>query len=281
MNDENELIPQLTIKGRIEARNRMLANLAEIARLRADIQQIAELNADYYGPICDRTHERHYDSAACRQVVDFAFWWALIESGGLCNSLTSTARNELYKKFEQLAPEFTEAEIIGYAQNFATLYGNNIEQTVKEVFANFINCRYNGSGMVRNKRDNCQKLEMQFRISQTSLQWEVYGGWHFNTWNCHRNLEDLYTACLLLDSKPRADYAHTLSAKWDEQGRSDTVSCEYFKVQSYKNGNTKITWEQEKTHILALINSIGSGGGLPEPLRKKYKPEHFEQNEVT
>ncbi len=281
MNGENELIPQLSIKARIEARNRILADLAEIARLREDIQQIAELNAEYYGPICDRTHERHYNSSACRQVVDFAFWWALIESGGLCNSLTSAARNELYRKFEDAAPEFTEAEIIGYAQNFATLYGNNIEQTVKEVFAKFINCHYNGAGRVRNKRDNCQKLEIQFRVSWTSLHWEVYGRWHFDSWDRQGNLEDLYTACLLLDAKPRADYAHTLSAKWNEQGANDTVTCEYFTAKSFKNGNTKITWNRDKTHILALINSIGSGGGLPEPLRKKYKPEHFQQKEAA
>lgn len=270
---DTELQKPMTVADLINKRLDLLLRIEKLSKDVSEIDAICKTFAEYS---CDEGEFRKqdYEHARCMKTIDVALWNYVVKSAGLTSVMTEKAKDEFLKKIKDNPPPFEKDQIAGFIQNAETLYGESIDQTLREVFKAFTHCRY---GRVDNdwqkpKLDNCQKIERQFRIS---------GGIHlgycgYEVSSYRSNIyDDLLVACCLLDGQPRPSYEKTFKALLHEARKTGDVETPFFKVECFKNGNQKVTWKPEKHHILDMLNRYGSTGELPDIVRKRYKAEHY------
>jgi len=222
--------------------------------------------------------ETRYEIDASEKIIDYLFWKEAIDKCKITDLMTEKKKYEYLDKLEKNAPHFCEQEIYALFQNINSIYGENLEATIIEVYEQLINCRYNGNGY-KGKRDNLQKIEKQFRISG-NIYWDRWwGSFHYQSSMWGLNYEDLHTACYLLDGRGRPKYHETFENLCDQQlkkQKKSEVETDYFKMKCHLNGNQKLTWNPEKCYILDRLNQVGADKALPDTMRKRYKKEHFE-----
>jgi predicted RNA methylase len=262
-----------------------IPGLADLVRMRDELVQgfkdveslIKHLDdlADEVGIRVDWTHDRQIKDKV--QKVDVGFWEYLIERAAVCDSMTVKARKEYMERVRTKAPKFEPKAIAALRENADRIYADGYTQTLKEVHRQFIGCAYNSGDRNFRKKDNLQKIENQFRIDGPIYWYGRMGRFDLHDGGC---LEDLLTACYLMDDKPKPNIAnnfYSTAYTGFRDSKDDTVVTPYFTVKAYKNGNQKITWNPDQQKILDKINRFGAEGqeALGDALRKRYKPEHF------
>lgn len=279
MIDETNIVKSAPIAALVETRNRILVLVQDILNKQEEITQLSTgtIADDLWWDIRGHGYNAgHFDLETATKVTDKKFWRFIVQSSQLSRAMSEKAKADLDKKIDEEPPEFSQAEIEMYAANLDGLYASNGAQTIKEVYRALIGCKY-WSGHLT-KEDNLQKVKPIFHC-RWQIRWDAYfKTFRADSWygqDC--KYEDLLTACYLLDTGIKPDYAATFKALAGEQfNEGPEVITPYFTVLAYKNGNQKVTWSKDKLHILDDLNKYGSDGTrLPGTLSKKYKPEHF------
>lgn len=275
-----ELEKRYTIKDLVAKRNRILELYRIIDKAKDELDEICEPVTYLMSYDLDRKEQiRNADD--WRRKVDGKFWMYVANTSKLSNALSEKAKWDLWEKCEKEPDEFTSVNVELYVENFSKIYAENYLQTVKEVFRNLIACQYNGSSNCRSKTNNLRRVEKSFRTRYAMYSgWQ--GEWHAGSYYGRSDiLEDLLTACYLLESGIRPNYAETWQSLVQAQKQNDIYCNEFespfFTVKCFKNGNQLIRWKEDKLDVLDDLNRYGSGNkDLPDPLKKRYKPEHFE-----
>ncbi len=262
-----------------------IPGLADLVRMRDELVQgfkdienlIGHLNeiTDEVGFHIDWNHERDLKDKIKK--TDVGFWEYLIERAGVCDSMTVQSRKEYLERVRTKAPAFEPKAIAALRENADRIYSEGYAQTLREVHRRFIGCGYNSGDRNFRKKDNLQKIEIQFRISGPVYWYGMMGRFDLRDGGC---LEDLLTACYLMEGKPKPNYSnnfYSLAYAAFRDSKDDTVLTPYFTVKAYKNGNQKVTWNLDKRSVLDKINRFGAEGldALGDALRKRYKPGHF------
>ncbi len=255
----------------VRMRDELVQGFKDLVSLTEHLEEIA----DEVGARIDWTHDRDIKDKIKKADVDF--WEYLIERAGVCDSMTVKARDDYMKRIREKAPKFEPKAIAALRENADRLYAEGYEQTIKEVHRQFIGCAYNSGDRNFRKKDNLQKIENQFRIDGPIYWYGMMGRFDLRDGGC---LEDLLTACYLMDDKPKQSHArnfYSTAYATFRDSKDDTVITPYFTVKAYKNGNQKITWNPDQQKILDKINRFGAEGqeALGDALRKRYKPSHF------
>lgn len=283
MSESNtELIKTATANELLQARNKII-KLCQTVRVN---QKLIGRTADnfigdhhYLGGLLSPSDRD--DKETIRKKVDAAFWRFVVESAFLTNIMTESAKAEFFKRIDKDPPLFTEQELINFTEKAEQYYVNNGIATIKEVYKKLIDCFYSGNRLT--KRDNCRKIEKSFRICG-GIVYSSWGSFSDNYYGRGSIFEDVLTACYLLDLGSRPSYAERFQALAREafKDKGDTVETPYFAVRAFKNGNQLVTWNANKLKVLADFNKYGAGDSheLPQPMRKKYKPEHFQQTTI-
>ncbi len=220
------------------------------------------------------------------EALDYSLYVFALGKLNITNAMTDSARDEYLAKIKEKKTVFDEKQLIGLAQNANRIFQDSSLNTVRQVFRQLIGVRYKApeSSRLESKKDNLQKVEKCFRvgysdlgidrynqtIDQVSRGYSNFTGFRFN---------DLLTACRLIEGEGFTDYSNNIYSfckaapkycKWIDTG--------YFIATAYKNGNVKVTWNEDKIHVLERLNAIGSGreNAMPDTMRKRYKAEHFE-----
>lgn len=288
MNDEinTDLIKQHTAQELLAARGEIL-RLCRVARVALyRIRKIADRHlgeGQYIGSSIEGRDPVVNDKGECRKIVDAAFWKFVVDSSFITNTMTEKAKAEFEKNNRDNPIQFIESELIKFSERAEQYFVNNGIETIKEVYKRFINCRYYGSDWSVKKYDNCRKIESQFRISGSiTYSWGRFSDNYHGSGSIY---EDLLTACYLIDRGVRPNYESRFHALSNDAFRDggDTVVTPYFTVQAFKNGNQKVTWAKDKLNVLADLNRYGAGDSkdLPQTMRKKYKPEHFQESRAA
>lgn len=215
--------------------------------------------------------------------MDSAFWRAAFERIGITKVMSQKKRDEFLKGVDEKHTPFNTDNIIGLRQNADRIFRENSVGIVKEIYTTLIGCEY--GDWKSKKKDNLQKIEKVFRTRGSDIRWLSWpmtprfeyepdlrngNGLHFN---------DLFNACFLLEGLGVPDYHNNFYSIAQPQlkGGTGKVVTDYFTVQAYKNGNVKVSWNENKIDVLARLNAFGAGdeNALPDTMRKRYKPEHF------
>jgi hypothetical protein len=276
----NELMKPQTVADLLRDYARLFAISDELNVLFKEIDTIQERHKILIYSRYSRSTEYYKESKDTKKrMLDSAFWRALVNMAGINEILTEGAKNNMEKEFQENPPSFTAEEIETFANNIQRIYGDSTDQTIKEVYKKLINCSYHGSDVI--KRDNLQGVAESFRISGGGIRWDGFFhrfkyenyAYYYST---SFDFEDLYTVCKILDKKNRRDYSDKFLVLADAQLKKGAfVDAGYFSVKPYKNGNILVTWIRKD--ILRLFNQIGGGQALPDSMKKRYKPEHFER----
>jgi hypothetical protein len=276
-----------SIPALIQKRNDILQRGRDIDKLRKEIDDIAGTVLEY-SSFAYHFEKSRYEEKEMQREVDSRFWNHIITTTAVTNSMTEKAKSDYLKKIHDEPPEFTAEIILAFAQNANRIYGESIEQTIKEVFRTFTACHYAGGDWRNEKVSNCQRIEPKFRV-YSPVTWCQWSGYYWRE-NTHTSLEDLLTALSLVDDKGRPAYDKTCRALFCEQektrkigienlvegtAKQPTLKTDYFTVTFYKNGNAYVVINEDKYTTLEQLNKIGTSGGLPDTMKKKYKPEHF------
>ena len=262
-----------TLLDLLKRRDRVIAIIGEFEALKEELSELAR--GLRKGHLFDLQNDR-YPEARIKK-TDVAFWDHVLRTYGLTSSMTEKAKVEWMERIEREAPAFTFENCQALVQNMEEKYNRAAWETVREVYRQLIGCRYNGPGRT-SKFDNLQRVEEVFRC-RGNITWNSF--WRrfsYQTgWRSGINYDDLLTACYLLEGRGKPTYAenmYTHAHKAFEE-RGHTLETEFFHLTCYKNGNQKVKWKADKLDTLARFNKYGSEGGLPDPERKRYKPEHF------
>jgi len=281
-----DLIKNQPIKFFVEARNAILEKVKQIKQIEKEITLILNsANIQYiYANELSKSVQNNYqtdnfDYSETIKLVDKCFWLTILEQLKLSTSMTENAKKQLYNKLNNNPPKFNLEEIKKIVANIKAIYGNNVMQTIKEVYNKLIGCYYKSTDWNIKKRDNLKEVKKQFRISG-NIYWSDYGSlagrWEMRDYTNYFNFEDFYTVCKILDGQSCSDYSNTFNVFAKEQLRdSNEIKTKYFNVRLYKNGNQLITWTSYGEKIRVLLNRYGSSGRLPDTMGKRYKKEHF------
>lgn len=288
-----DLIPGSSVQSLLAAREACVTTALKIRQLQRELLALINkmLGDSFLEHFIEETIVKDVDPDKDERIslrIDAAFWKCLTNSVLLTNAMTHKARGEFIdtlEKGENKTP-FTLPEIEKAAAHYFEQYGKTVEATIREVFAQVVNCHYRGKVKGSNrhvKQDNCRRIEASFRI-RSLIAYRCFTGKYSvdypSKWNGFRfSLDDLLTACHLAENGARPNYAKTFRAIAEpifETG-GDFVETEYFSVKCFKNGNQLVKWNKDKLGVLSEINRIGSGGAaeIAGPLRKRYKAEHF------
>jgi hypothetical protein len=264
----------------VDVRNRILAIVQEIRDKQNEIDFLSEstINVSY---MWSKIDYRHNHGKTAQHIVDKEFWEFMADSSQLSNAMTGKAKEVLYNKISENPDPFTLDMVQGYSENLQRIYGDNAMQTIKEVFNSFINSKYHGSNWSDQKVDNLKKIEADFRCCY-GVRYDSYfhrfrADGYYGGKGCR--FDDLLTACYLLDVGIRPNTAQTFTALAEEQFKQgNQVDTPYFTVIAFKNNNQRVKWNKDKIKVLQDLNKYGSSGEtLPDSMRKRYKPKHFEK----
>lgn len=263
------------IQDMLKARNRAIEIVDQIRDLRENFDKLIHNSMVRFSPMME-IERQYYRHEHAKKQIDSRFWDAIVKQSKLTNSMTEKAKLEFECKIQENPPEFTVEELIGFSQNATTIYGNNIENTIKEVYRQLIGCHYSGGDWRVRKKSNLKRIEKSFRISG-NISWNSFGfgGFIFEgrTRYSGFNFEDLLTACRLLDGQGRSNYSNSFDSLCQEQFKEgNIITTDYFTVKCYLNGNQLVKFTN--LNILESLNRVGANGELPDVLKKKYKPEH-------
>ena len=267
-----EIAVRPTLAQLVQNRNHVLLLLDQRQKISEEIEGLMSIIGDSYTV---STIERSRNKDA-RAYVDKKFWEHLIETSQLSNSMTSKTRNELYQKLDQAPPEFSETEVLQYAESLKHLYGDNALQTIKEVYRQLIGTSY-WTGK-QEKKNNLRQVEKTFKIRGNIRHNERWKDFCYQE-NAHGfDFSDLLAACYLLETGIRPTYAQDFRVLAFESFKiGNTIDTPFFTVEAHINGNQTIRWKEEKIAVLNDLNKYGpaENNQLPDPLKKRYKPEHF------
>ncbi len=262
-----------TLSELLKRRDRIVEIIHQVEALKEEV--CAEASALHRGHLFDWYNERHVENKI--QFTDVAYWNHVLYAYGLTSSMTEKAKAAWMERIEKEAPPFSLENCQALVQNMEEKYRRDGWETVKEVYRQLIGCRYQGPRFMT-KLDNLQRVEEVFRC-RGNISWYTLGGRfdYKSEWRNGINYDDVLTACFLLDGRGKPTYANDLYRISYETflNGGDTLETEYFTVRCYKNGNQKVHWKKDKLDSLARLNKVGSDGGLPDPLKKRYKPAHF------
>lgn len=217
-------------------------------------------------------------------VLDYSLFVFALGKLNITNAMTETAKDAFLAKVKEAKTVFDEKQLTGLAQNAHKLFRDSSLNTVREVFRKCIGTSYrSGKARMERKRDNLQKIERCFRVGWSDIGISQYGGGiedasrRYNQFSGFR-FNDLLTACRLIDGEGIPDYSNNLYALCRATPKGQHwVDTGYFVATAYQNGNVKVTWKEDKIHVLEKLNAIGSGreNAMPDTMRKRYKSEHF------
>lgn len=275
LKDGSERMPAIlpTLLDLLKRRDRVIGIIGELEALKEELDQLARgLRRGY---LFDLNHDRYPDGRIKK--TDVAFWDHVLRSYGLTSSMTEKAKVEWMDRIEREAPAFTFENCQALVQNMEEKYTRAAWETVREVYRQLIGCRYAGPG-VTSKYDNLQRVEEAFRC-RGNISWCGYSRrfTYQTAWRNGINYDDLLTACYLLEGRGKPTYAQNMYTHAHKafEDRGNTLDTEFFHITCYKNGNQRVQWKADKLDTLVRFNKYGSEGGLPDPERRRYKPEHF------
>lgn len=226
-----------------------------------------------------------YDRADFTKEVDRSFWQEVLERSSVCAGMTDREKHEFQKNIRDTPPPFDPENISAFSANAMRIFTEGVRHTLKIVFDEFTGTKYSSGHWRLDKVDNCRKIEKSFRcragisFEKRFKQWSFYS--HYNTghFSGAPSYNDLLAACHILDCKPAPTYANNFNFYFDSQVKkwnnpeSPEIITPYFSVKAFKNGNQLVSFT--RIDILELLNQSGATNQIPEGLKKKYKPEHF------
>lgn len=289
MSEMNLTLP-ITIAELIQARAGIVSAWMEcnraIAEVDAAFSRIHDKDFRFLNESSGQRFEKRQDPIEVKEmteILDYSLYVFALEKLNITNAMTAMAKDAFLKRVKETKTIFDETQLTGLAQNADKLFRDSSLNTVREVWRKLIGIRYNApaSSRLESKKDNLQKVERVFRVGWNDLGFDFsgtitmqysdrnYSGFRFN---------DLLAACRLIEGEGIPDYSNNLHVichtvpkgqKWVDTG--------YFVATKYINGNVKVTWNEDKIHVLEKLNAIGSGreNAMPDTMRKRYKSEHF------
>jgi hypothetical protein len=284
-----DLIKNQPIETIIKIRDTVLEKVKQIKQIEKEIELLANSVNVKYLNIEDlpRTVRSFYDNkndldySETIKLIDKRFWLSILAQIKISSAMSENAKKQLYEQLDSKPPAFNRQEIDNILNNLKAIYGNNAQQTIREVYSHLIGCYYRSADYNIKKHDNLKGVKKQFRIcgNISYSNWGTLSGrWDLRTYTNYFNFEDFYTVCKILDGLPQSDYSNTFEAIAKEQLKStDEIKTKYFDVKLYKNGNQRITWTPYGEKIRTLLNKYGSNNSLPDTLGKRYKSEHFKK----
>jgi hypothetical protein len=221
-----------------------------------------------------------------RKAVDRSYWQEILDRSHVCDTMTDRERAEFQKKMHENPPPFDAENILAFQANAERIFIDGYKKTFETVYQTFTDCHYSGKDWSEKKRDNLQRIEKTFRFRGAfyyDARWKTWDYRDGRTTGCYSSsvpsLGDLYLVCCLLDGKPRPNYSNDFASLAREQTRKREgkikVETEYFDATPSQNGNTLVSFK--RLDILELLNKAGGTGQLPDTMRKRYKPEHWQQ----
>lgn len=190
---------------------------------------------------------------------DHSAWKYFFGTARLSDIMSSKEINEFHKKLEDPEP-FTATAARGYIANSGDIARQMMENLIKQVFERLTSATYRPGNSWKSpvKKQNNMRIEKTFRISEPvhHNSWKSRWDWYYTFTPI---FTDLQKACCILDGKIPPRHPDDLNSKIKATDEP-IVTCDYFEVALYKNGNQKVKFLDME--ILEKLNKYGAPGTL-------------------
>ena len=253
----DEIALKETVAQKVKRRDEQAEIILQIVTLAKKLNSVThELSQKLRYP--DSINQKDLDEL--RQELDKRFWWEMLDEYQAEKFMTSVDKNKFFDDLDKKAPIFDMANVMQMVGGFLSSRESIATNMIAKIYENITDEIFRKG----NRGEGVKKLQKELPKSFRLSIFYTYGRglpYYVSASNSRfSSITDLERACYLCDGKLQPDRQKGIESATTLALRNGEtfVSCPYFDLQLFKNGNVKITFTN--LEVLRTLNKWGRKG---------------------